>query len=76
MKTAGEIWQENDRDVLIRSERGTKNGAASGSGKKEKNKRLNNRKNSEVKAKKNRKFVFIISVTFISRLTPELCGEW
>lgn len=38
--TAGEIWQEDEREVLIRSERGAKNaGAAGGSGKK--NKRIN-----------------------------------
>lgn len=58
--TAGEIWQEDDREVLIRSVRGAKNnnGAnnGSGSGKKEKNKRLNNRKKND--EKKTRKFYF------------------
>lgn len=45
--TAGEIWQEDEREVLIRSERGAKNaGAAGGSGKREKVKRINNKKNS------------------------------
>lgn len=56
--TAGEIWQEDDREVLIRSERGAKNvagGSGSGSGKREKNKRINNRKNSEEKIDKNEK---------------------
>lgn len=45
--TAGEIWQEDEREVLIRSERGAKNnaGAAGGSGKREKNKRININKN-------------------------------
>lgn len=43
--TAGEIWQEDEREVLIRSERGAKNvpGAAGGAGKKIK--RINNDKN-------------------------------
>jgi len=48
--TAGEIWQEDDREVLIRSVRGAKN--AAGSGKREKNKKNNNRKISEGKSKK------------------------
>lgn len=38
---AGEIWQEDDREVLIRNERGTKNNS-NGSGKKEKVKKLKN----------------------------------
>lgn len=38
---AGEIWQEDDREVLIRNERGTKN-SSNGSGKKEKVKKLKN----------------------------------
>lgn len=44
--TAGEIWQEDEREVLIRSERGAKNvaGATGGAGKK--NKRINNNKNN------------------------------
>lgn len=60
-----EIWQEDDREVLIRSERGAKNnnnnnnnGASSGgpgSGKKEKNKRVNSRKKTDEKAKNSRK---------------------
>lgn len=37
----GEIWQEDDREVLIRNERGTKN-SSNGSGKKEKVKKLKN----------------------------------
>lgn len=60
---AAEVWQEDDREVLIRSVRGAKNnnnnGAnnGSGSGKKEKNKRVNNRKKSDEKVeKKTRKF--------------------
>jgi len=52
----GEFWQEDDREVLIRSVRGAKNnnGAnnGSGSGKKEKNKRVNNRKKSDEKVEK------------------------
>lgn len=37
----GEIWQEDDREVLIRNERGTKNSSNnSGSGKKEKVKKV------------------------------------
>lgn len=62
---AAELWQEDDREVLIRSVRGAKNnnnnGAnnGSGSGKKEKNKRVNNRKKSDEKVeKKARKFWF------------------
>lgn len=39
---AGEIWQEDDREVLIRSERGAKSNGGPGSGKKEKTKRVNN----------------------------------
>lgn len=44
--TAGEIWQEDEREVLIRSERGAKNvaGATGGAGKKIK--RINNNKNN------------------------------
>lgn len=43
---AGEIWQEDDREVLIRSTRGAKNNGNGGSGKRDK-KRLNQaRKNS------------------------------
>jgi len=38
---AGEIWQEDDREVLIRNERGTKNNS-NGSGKREKVKKLKN----------------------------------
>lgn len=38
---AGEIWQEDDREVLIRNERGTKNNS-NGSGKKEKVKKVKN----------------------------------
>lgn len=55
--TTGEIWQEDDREVLIRSERGAKNnnGANGGSGKKEKNKRVNSRKKSDEKPKNARK---------------------
>lgn len=61
--TAGEIWQEDEHEVLIRNIRGTKNnnGAnnGSGSGKKEKNKRVNNRKKSDEKVeKKARKLYF------------------
>jgi len=48
---AGEVWQEDDREVLIRSVRGAKNNGGSSSGKREKDKarRLNggNRKLSE-----------------------------
>lgn len=55
--TPGEIWQEDEREVLIRSERGAKNAGATGgvaggaaatvpgSGKREKNKRININKN-------------------------------
>ncbi len=39
--SAGEVWQEDDREVLIRNERGTKNNS-NGSGKKEKVKKLKN----------------------------------
>lgn len=39
----GEIWQEDDREVLIRNERGTKNNSNNGgSGKKEKVKKVKN----------------------------------
>lgn len=55
----GEIWQEDDREVLIRSERGAKNNnganGGTGSGKKEKNKRVNSRKKSDDNAKNARK---------------------
>lgn len=55
--TAGEFWQEDEHEVLIRRNRGAKNnngannGAnnGSGSGKREKNKRVNNRKKSDDK---------------------------
>lgn len=65
--TAAEVWQEDDREVLIRSVRGAKNnnGAnnGSGSGKKEKKKRVNNRKKSDEKIeKKTRKFYFLIFI--------------
>lgn len=65
--TAAEVWQEDDREVLIRSVRGAKNnnGAnnGSGSGKKEKKKRVNNRKKSDEKIeKKTRKFNFLIFI--------------
>lgn len=40
----GEIWQEDDREVLIRNERGAKNnnGGAGGSGKKDRVKKVRN----------------------------------
>ena len=38
----GEIWQEDDREVLIRNERGTKNSSNGGTGKKEKVKKIKN----------------------------------
>lgn len=51
---AGEVWQEDDREVLIRTVRGAKNNGGSSSGKREKDKtkRLNagNRKLSEPKS--------------------------
>lgn len=51
--TAGEFWQEDEHEVLIRRNRGAKNnnGAnnGSGSGKREKNKRVDNRKKSDDK---------------------------
>lgn len=58
--TLGELWQEDDKEVLIRNVRGAKNNnGANGSGKKEKNKRVNNRKKSDEKVeKKARKFCF------------------
>lgn len=61
--TAGEIWQEDEHEVLIRRGRGAKNnnGAnnGSGSGKREKNKRVNDRKKSDEKdTKKPRKSHF------------------
>lgn len=37
-----EVWQEDDREVLIRNERGTKNNSNGGSGKKEKLKKVKN----------------------------------
>lgn len=52
-KIAGEIWQEDDHEVLIRSERGAKNngdgGAAvtEGSGKRRENKRPNHNKKNK-----------------------------
>lgn len=61
--TAGEIWQEDEREVLIRSERGAKNNggtaaaaATAGSGKRDKNKRINKNKNSGEKIENKEKF--------------------
>lgn len=67
--TAAEVWQEDDREVLIRSVRGAKNnnGAnnGSGSGKKEKKRRVNNKKKSDEKVeKKTRKFYFLFFIFF------------
>lgn len=56
---AGEYWREDEHEVLIRNVRGAKNNnGANGSGKKEKNKRVNRKKSDEKVEKKARKFYF------------------
>lgn len=49
---AGEIWQEDDHEILVRSERGAKNNGGASSGKETKQKRVNanSRKLAETKS--------------------------
>lgn len=62
----GEIWQEDDREVLIRNERGTKNNS-NGSGKKEKVKKLKNaNENTKVaETKPTSEFFVLFSFFFV-----------
>lgn len=65
---AGEIWQEDDREVLIRNERGTKNNS-NGSGKREKVKKAkianeNTSENTKVAESKPCEFLFYFIFLF------------
>lgn len=63
---AGEIWQEDDREVLIRNERGTKNNS-NGSGKKEKVKKLKNaNENTKVPESKPPSEFFVFFIFFFN----------